>query len=164
MAVRTTATLALERSRYVVAVGSITSLLLALVSFGWAAVKGAGFAAAIVTGKGDEDGTLVKLFESIDTVLIGTVLLTIGLGLWELFVGDLDLPPSLTIATFDDLKAKVATTLLLVLVVRFLESMVRNPAGEQILELGAAVTLVGGLLLVFARWKPTPADPRPADA
>lgn len=144
----------LEQARWVVALGSLTSLLLALASFGWAALKAVQFVDALLSGGGDADTPLVKLFESIDTVLIGTVMLVIGVGLWELFLGDLDLPPSLTVSSFDDLKAKVATTLLLVLVVRFLESLVRDPGSEQLLELGASVTLVGGLLLVFARWRP----------
>ena len=143
----------LEHARYIVAIGALTSLLLALASFGWAAVKGISFATSLLTGSSGDDTQLIKLFESIDTVLIGTVLLIIGLGLWELFVADLDLPPSLTVRSFDDLKAKVATTLLLVLVVRFLESMVRAPTGDHILGLGVAVTLVGGLLVVFANWR-----------
>lgn len=143
----------LERARYVVAIASITSLALALASFGWATVKAAKFVQLLFTAGSDADTPLVKLFESVDTLLIGTVLLIIGVGLWELFIDDLDLPPALTMSSFDDLKAKVATTLVLVLVVRFLETLVREPTGGELLELGAAVTLVGGLLLVFANWK-----------
>ena len=50
---------------------------------------------------------MVYLFESIDTVLAGVVLLQVGLGLWELCVGDLVLPESLATHTFDELEAKV---------------------------------------------------------
>lgn len=143
----------LERARFIVAVGSLTSLVLALASFGWAAVKAGQFVHLLLTAGSDADTPLIKLFESVDTVLIGTVLLIIGVGLWELFIHDLDLPPALTMASFDDLKAKVATTLILVLVVRFLESLVRQPTHAELMELGVAVTLVGGLLLVYANWK-----------
>lgn len=136
-------------------IGAVTSLVLSGVSFVWAAVKSVAFVLALLgVGKGSEDIALVKLFQAIDVILIGTVLLLIGLGLWELFIGDLDLPPSLTVASFDDLKAKIATTLLLVLVVRFLESLVSRPGSTELLELGIAVTLVGALLLVFANWRP----------
>ena len=143
----------LERARYLVVVGAITSLALAAVSFVWALVKAIKFVVSLVTGTSDEDIALVKLFESIDVILVGTVLLIIGLGLWELFIGDLDLPPSLTMSSFDDLKAKVATTLVLVLVVRFLETLVARPESGALLELGVAVTLVGALLLAFANWR-----------
>jgi uncharacterized membrane protein YqhA len=147
---------ALESARYLVVIGSVTSLALAAITFTWAVVKAGAFAVGLITGSTSEDAALVKLFESIDTLLLGTVLLVIGLGLWELFVGDLRLPPALTMSSFDDLKAKVATTLLMVLVVRFLEALVSRPASDQLLELGIAVTLVGGLLLVFANWRHGP--------
>jgi uncharacterized membrane protein YqhA len=143
----------LERSRYLVVMGSVTALALAVASFVWGVVKAGAFIQALVFGGGSDDLPLVKLFESIDIILVGTVLLTIGLGLWELFIRDLDLPPALTTTSFADLKAKIATTLLLVLVVRFLETVVSRPAAGELLELGIAVTLVGGLLMVFANWR-----------
>jgi len=77
----------------------------------------------------------------------------VAVGLWELFIGDLRLPPALTMTSFDDLKAKIATTLILVLAVRFLEALVAGTEGSDLLELGAALTLVGGLLLVLANWR-----------
>ena len=88
-----------------------------------------------------------------DVVLTGTVLLIISVGLWDLFVADLRLPPALTMKSLDDLKAKVATTLLLVLVVRFFETFAGKNASADILERGIAVTLVGTLLMVFANWR-----------
>ena len=143
----------LESARYLVAIGSLASLMLGAACFVWALVKGVAFVRLLLRGGRAEDLALVKLFESVDVILIGTVLLIIGLGLWELFIGDLDLPPSLTTDSFDDLKAKIATTLILVLVVRFLEVIVGRPPADELLQFGAAVTLVGGLLLVFARWR-----------
>ncbi|MCU0269519.1 MAG: YqhA family protein [Acidimicrobiales bacterium] len=142
----------LERGRFLVIIGSFTTLVLAAATFVWAVVKAVGFVSAVVTAGGSADVDLVKLFEAIDTVLIGTVLLILGLGLWELFISDLDLPPSLTVHSFDDLKGRVATTLLLVLVVRFLEEVVSAPPSDELLQLGISVTLVGTLLMVFANW------------
>ncbi len=144
---------ALEGSRFLVAVGVAGALVLAAVSFGWALVKAVRFAIALAPGGDGEDAALVKLFESVDTLLIGTVLLIIAVGLWELFIGDLRLPSALTISSFDDLKKKVATTLLLVLVVRFLEVLVEGPPSGDLLNTGIAVTLVGALLVVYARWR-----------
>lgn len=143
----------LESARLLVAIGSLISLLLGSACFVWALLKGVAFVRLLIRGGRSEDLALVKLFESIDVILIGTVLLIIGLGLWELFIGDLELPPSLTTDSFDDLKAKISTTLILVLVVRFLETVVSRPAADELLQFGAAVTLVGGLLLVFAKWQ-----------
>ena len=52
-----------------------------------------------------------------------------------------------------ELKQKVASTLLLVLVVRFLESLVSRPTDDDLLEMAIAVTLVGALLVVYANWR-----------
>jgi uncharacterized membrane protein YqhA len=143
----------LEPARYLVAVGSITMLVAALACYVWALVKAGGFILALLPGGDSDDTALVKLFESLDVVLIGTVVLIVAVGLWELFIGDLRLPPALTMTSFDDLKAKIATTLILVLAVRFLEALVAGTEGSDLLELGAALTLVGGLLLVLANWR-----------
>lgn len=146
----------LVRARFLVVIGSLTSLVLGAACFAWALVKTGSFIMLLLGGSPTEDQALVKLFECVDVILIGTVLLIMGLGLWELCIGDLDLPPALTTTSFDGLKAKIATTLVLVLVVRFLETLVSRPASTELLELGGAVTLVGGLLLVFANWRPPP--------
>lgn len=145
---------ALVSTRYLVVVGAATSLLLAAASYVWSIVKAVAFVDTLLAGTSKEDEALVKLFATVDVVLIGTVMLIIGLGLWELFVAHLSLPPALTTSTFDDLKAKIATTLVLVLVVQFLEEAVQSPEAEGLLQRGIAVTLVGGLLVVFANWHP----------
>lgn len=141
----------LESARWLGALSAVTSLLLCATAFVWALVKAVLFIAAIGTGTSEE--ALVLLFESIDTILVGTVLLQVGLGMWELCISDLDLPPALTTASFDVLKSKVAATLVLVLAVRFLEELVRRPPGEQLLSYAAAIVAVGALLIVFSRWR-----------
>lgn len=144
----------LEGSRFVVVIGATTAIVLAVASFAWSIVKAFAFVGLLFDGSRAEDAALVKLFQAVDVILIGTVMLILGLGLWELFVKDLDLPPALTTSSFDDLKAKIATTLVLVLVVQFLERFVQQARADDVLELGAAATLVGGLLVVYARWRP----------
>jgi uncharacterized membrane protein YqhA len=143
----------LEPARLLVAVGSLTMLIAAVACYVWALVKAAAFIKALLPGGESDDEALVKLFESLDVVLIGTVVLIVAVGLWELFVADLRLPPALTMSSFDDLKAKIATTLILVLAVRFLEALVSGTTGEELVQLAVALTLVGALLMVLANWR-----------
>lgn len=143
----------LESTRYLAAIGSVIALVVCAATFAWAGGKAVQFFAAVTSRTGPREDALVYLFESIDTILAGVVLLQVGLGLWELCVGDLALPESLATRTFDELEAKVAGTLVLVLVVRFLEELVQDPEPQQLLATGIAVTLVGGLLVLFMRWR-----------
>lgn len=143
----------LEMARYLVAGGSLTVLIVCAATFVWAGIKAVRFVQAAASSASLSKGALVYLFECIDTILIGVVLLQVGLGLWELCVGDLALPESLTAHTFDGLEAKVASTLVLVLVVRFLEVLVQSPSPETLVATAVSVSLIGGLLVVFARWR-----------
>lgn len=145
----------LDGARYFAVIGAATALVLSLASYAWSIVKAVSFVDSLLGGSSEDDVALVKLFAAVDVILIGTVMLIIGLGLWELFVHDLDVPPALATTSFDDLKAKIATTLVLVLVVQFLENLVQQPTADELLKRGVAVTLVGLLLVVFARWRPT---------
>lgn len=143
----------LELTRFLAAVGSVISLVVCAATFVWAGAKAVRFFGAVIADSGSSEDALVYLFESIDTILAGVVLLQVGLGLWELCVGDLALPDSLATHTFDELEAKVAGTLVLVLVVRFLEELVQDPEPEQLMATGISITLVGALLVFFMRWR-----------
>ena len=152
---RSLVTSVLDGVRYFAVIGAATALVLSVASYAWSIAKAVSFVDSLLGGSSEDDVALVKLFAAVDVILIGTVMLIIGLGLWELFVHDLDVPPALSTTSFDDLKAKIATTLVLVLVVQFLENLVQQPTADELLKRGVAVTLVGLLLVVFARWRPT---------
>lgn len=147
---------AVEHVRFVSTIGAATALLLSAVTYIWALAKGVDFVRLLLVEGLSSDKALVKLFESIDSILIATVLMIVGLGLWELFVHDLDLPPALTTTSFGQLKRQTAGTLLLVLVVRFLEISITRPAPDELMAQGVTTALVGGLLLVFAYWHRAP--------
>lgn len=144
----------LELFRYVVSIGAVTALLLSVATYLWALSKAFLFVEALLTAStSPPDAALVKLYESVDSILIATVLLIVGYGLWTLFVGDLNLPPSLTTLSFDHLKGRTAGTLLLVMAVRFLEVLVARPEPDELLAVGVSVTLIGALLFAFANWQ-----------
>ena len=51
--------------------------------------------------------TIVEILTAVDAILLGTVLLVIGYGLYELFIDeDLEVPLWLQVKDLDDLKSK----------------------------------------------------------
>jgi uncharacterized membrane protein YqhA len=121
-------------------------LAAALTTFAWGVYGVYDFARTLL--KGDETVGLVKVLSMIDTFLLATVILVFALGLWELFVGDLDLPEWLEIHTLDDLKSKLADVIVLVVAIKALEKLTtaKKPI-DALLYAAASGLIVLGLTL-----------------
>ena len=72
--------------------------------------------------------TVTHVVEMVDGYLLATVLLIFSLGLYELFIGKIDLAKGdetssqvLVIESLDDLKARLAKVVLMILIVRYFE-------------------------------------------
>lgn len=95
----------------------------------------------------------------IDLFLVGATLLIGGIGLYELFISKVDaggraaaLPDWLVIRDLNDLKARVASMLVLVASVSFVDVVVGFSGGHDILYLGGAVALFIAALTAFLRF------------
>ena len=90
----------------------------------------------------------VSVLAAVDTLLLATVLLVIGYGLYELFVDDsVELPAWLQIHSLDDLKGKLIGVVVAVIAVVFLGELVKaaDPEATMMFGLGA-----GALVLALA--------------
>jgi uncharacterized membrane protein YqhA len=121
-------------------------LAAALITFAWGVYGVYDFARTLL--EGDETVGLVKVLSMLDTFLLATVILVFALGLWELFVGDLDLPEWLEIHTLDDLKGKLADVIVLVVAIKALEKLTtaKKPI-DALLYAAASGLIVLGLTL-----------------
>jgi len=64
--------------------------------------------------------TIVDVLTAIDAILLGTVLLVIGYGLYELFIDtDIDVPMWLRVEDLDDLKSKLIGVVVAIIAVVF---------------------------------------------
>ncbi|MFZ4584043.1 MAG: YqhA family protein [Acidimicrobiia bacterium] len=141
----------IERSRYLVAVASIASALLAVIAFVWAVVAGVELVHDLVVKNGwKAAGTVAELLGVLDLLLVGTTLVVLAIGLWELFVGDLAEPEWLRIDTLDDLKVKVAELVVLVVAVKFFEKCLLAKQPSDIVYYSVGVVLIGGTLIAFS--------------
>jgi len=144
----------LNGSRFLVLAAVLGALAAALALFVYGiaetvVVVADAIAKAEASSKGAK--TLALAFiEIVDLFLLGTVLLMIALGLYELFISsDLDLPEWLQIRTFDDLKLKLVGVVIVVLAVLFLGQIVAWDGERDLLGFGAAIALVIAALTYF---------------
>jgi uncharacterized membrane protein YqhA len=144
----------LAKSRYLVLAAVLGSLAAALALFVY------GLAESVIVvleaiGKADVSSKGAKLLalsfiEIVDLFLLGTVLLMIALGLYELFINaDIELPEWLQVRTFDDLKNKLVGVVIVVLAVLFLGLVVSWDGERDLLRVGAAIALVIAALTYF---------------
>jgi uncharacterized membrane protein YqhA len=113
--------------------------------------------------------SIVEVLTAVDAILLGTVLLVIGYGLYELFVDtNIEVPSWLQINDLDDLKSKLIGVVAAIIAVVFVGVFVDSKRSEDILSygLGAGALLAGLALFSLATRKPdtkTQADKKGSD-
>jgi uncharacterized membrane protein YqhA len=95
--------------------------------------------------------TIVEVLTAVDAILLGTVLLVIGYGLYELFIDpELPVPAWLRVRDLDDLKSKLIGVVVAIIAVVFVGVFVDSNRADEVLSYGlGAGALVAGLA-VFA--------------
>jgi uncharacterized membrane protein YqhA len=92
--------------------------------------------------------TIVSILTSVDAILLGTVLLVIGYGLYELFVdANLEIPEWLEINTLDDLKAKLIGVVVAIIAVVFVGLLVDTKSASDVMSYGIGA---GSVVLALA--------------
>ncbi len=144
-------------TRYAVVVPAVASMIGALLLM----VQGS-IAILAVVFKAIVEGsylkvTIVDVLTAVDAILLGTVLLVIGYGLYELFVDDLlEVPDWLQVKNLDDLKSKLIGVVVAIIAVVFVGVFVDANRAEDVVAYGVgAGALVAGLaLFAYATGKP----------
>jgi uncharacterized membrane protein YqhA len=93
--------------------------------------------------------TIVEVLTAVDAILLGTVLLVIGYGLYELFVDTrLEVPEWLEVRDLDDLKSKLIGVVVAIIAVVFVGVFVDTNRAADVVSYGlGAGALVAGLAL-----------------
>jgi uncharacterized membrane protein YqhA len=140
----------LEKSKYLILLAVIPSLLASASAFVWGMIKSARVIISIFTDIGAETSFTVSLIELMDVYLIATVLFIFAVGIYELFVGKLTLPDWLVIHNLHDLKVKLSSVVIMVMGIIFLKHLVewQDPIGTFFFGLGVAV--VSAALIAFS--------------
>jgi uncharacterized membrane protein YqhA len=140
----------LEYCKYMVLIAVVSLILAAVATFGWGALKTAGFIMTLVGG-GKEAQVFISLLDLMDTFLIGAVLYIFSIGLYELFIGPLKLPDWLVIEDLGALKAKLSDVIVLFMALKFLEKFLQSKDAQETVLNAIAVAVVAAVLLSFNR-------------
>ena len=133
----------IEISRYAVTLPAVASLVggILLMILGSIGIVLATF--ATVLNRAPLKETIVAILTSVDAILLGTVLLVIGYGLYELFVDtNLEIPAWLEINTLDDLKAKLIGVIVAIIAVIFVGVLVDADSASDVMFYGAGAGAV----------------------
>lgn len=110
--------------------------------------------------KAIHDETISHVVEVVDGYLLATFMLIFALGMYELFVSDIDEARGsktsskiLVIESLDDLKTRLAKVILMILIVTLFEDALKmKPAGTlDLLYLGGGIALIGLALYLTHR-------------
>ena len=98
------------------------------------------------------DETITHIVEVVDGYLLAIVMLIFSLGIYELFISDIDEARGsktsskiLVIESLDDLKARLAKVIIMILIVTLFESALQQKMDNplDLLYLGGAIALIG---------------------
>jgi uncharacterized membrane protein YqhA len=100
--------------------------------------------------------SIVYVLTAVDAILLGTVLLVIGYGLFELFIDDeLPVPLWLRVYDLDDLKSKLIGVVVAIIAVVFVGIFVDADRSKDVLSygVGAGALVVGLAIFAYATKK-----------
>ena len=145
-------------TRYAVVVPAIASMVGALLLMAQGSIAIVSVVVEAVFNNSYLKVTIVDVLTAVDAILLGTVLLVIGYGLYELFVDDLIEGPSwLQVKDLDDLKSKLIGVVVAIISVVFVGVFVDANRADEVLAygLGAGALVAGIALFAYATRKPS---------
>lgn len=136
-------------TRYAVLIPAIASIIGALLLMAQGSISIVSIVIEAVLNPVYLKDTIVDVLTAVDAILLGTVLLVIGYGLYELFVDTrLEVPVWLQVRDLDDLKSKLIGVVVAIIAVVFVGVLVDANRAADVASYGlGAGALVAGLAL-----------------
>lgn len=143
-------------TRYAVVVPAIASIIGALLLMGQGSVEMVKVVIDALTDGASLKETIVEVLTAVDAILLGTVLLVIGYGLYELFIdADIEVPLWLRVRDLDDLKSKLIGVVVAIVAVVFVGVFVDSNRADEVISygVGAGALVVGLAIFAYASRK-----------
>ena len=143
-------------TRYVVFVPAIASIIGAVLLMAQGSLEILQVVFNALTSEFGLKETIVEVLTAVDAILLGTVLLVIGYGLYELFIDtEIEVPLWLRVEDLDDLKSKLIGVVVAILAVVFVGIFVDSNRSDDVISygVGAGALVVGLAIFAFATKK-----------
>lgn len=117
------------------------------------------------------DDTISHVVEVVDGYLLATIMLIFSLGLYELFISDIDAAQGskassrvLVIRDLDDLKSRLAKVIVMIMIVSLFEHALKMQMKDTIdlLNFGGSITLIGLALFLMHKAENHPVNDKDA--
>jgi uncharacterized membrane protein YqhA len=116
----------------------------------------------VVSNQSSLKESIVSVLTAVDAILLGTVLLVIGYGLYELFIdAELPVPLWLRVDDLDDLKSKLIGVVVAIIAVVFVGVFVDSNRSADVISygVGAGALVVGLAIFAYATKKESKSKP-----
>ena len=143
-------------TRYVVFVPAIASIIGAVLLMAQGSLEILQVVFNALTSEFGLKETIVEVLTAVDAILLGTVLLVIGYGLYELFIDtEIEVPLWLRVEDLDELKSKLIGVVVAILAVVFVGVFVDSNRSDDVISygVGAGALVVGLAIFAFATKK-----------
>lgn len=137
------------RLRYITILAVLGLAVTSFASFGWAGAKTFKLVGELLQGGWRDDVNLGLLLGIIDTYLLAVVQMIMAIGLYELFIGDLEVPDWLEIHSLDDLKKSLVDVLVVFMAVTGVKGLLSAEDAGDALRQAVAVAVVIVALTFF---------------
>ena len=139
----------LENSKYLMLVIVSVSFVLTILAVIWAVYETAIVFYNLFTQYKSPSSTIVSFVQVMDIFLLVAVLYIFTVAIYELFIGELDLPKWLLIHNFDELKTILSNLIVLIGAVAFLKYFLERNDPASTLLYGLAFGIVAYVLILY---------------
>ena len=146
-------------TRYAVVVPALASILGALLLMAQGSIEMVMVVIQAISNELTLIESIVDVLTAIDAILLGTVLLVIGYGIYELFIdAEIDVPTWLRVDDLDDLKSKLIGVVVAIIAVVFVGIFVDSNRADDVISygVGAGALVVGLAIFAYATKKVAP--------
>lgn len=138
----------LENGRYLILIGVVTSLAASAAAFVWGAYKAVVLLVNLIGTPSDAQAA-TGFIALMDKFLIAAGLYIFAVGMYELFVADLDLPAWLVTHNLHQIKSRLSSIVILLLAMIFLEHVIEWKDAQEILLNGIGIAVMIAVLIAF---------------